>query len=82
MIELPMVPTQPPARLVTLTIDERPVEVPDGRNGARRVRQAGDRYPDAVLRRDAHSRQRVSDLRGGDGGRPGPGARMLAQSRG
>ena len=30
MIELPMAPTQPPARLVTLTIDEREVEVPEG----------------------------------------------------
>jgi len=30
MIELPMVPTQPPARLVTLTIDESQVEVPEG----------------------------------------------------
>jgi predicted molibdopterin-dependent oxidoreductase YjgC len=30
MIELPMVPAQAPARLVTLTIDERQVEVPEG----------------------------------------------------
>jgi predicted molibdopterin-dependent oxidoreductase YjgC len=30
MIELPMAPIQAPARLVTLTIDERPVEVPEG----------------------------------------------------
>jgi predicted molibdopterin-dependent oxidoreductase YjgC len=30
MIELPMAPTRAPARLVTLTIDERPVEVPEG----------------------------------------------------
>jgi predicted molibdopterin-dependent oxidoreductase YjgC len=30
MIELPMAPTQAPARLVTLTIDERQVEVPEG----------------------------------------------------
>ncbi len=30
MIELPMVPTRPPARLVTLTIDDREVEVPEG----------------------------------------------------
>ncbi len=30
MIELPMAPSQPPARLVTLTIDERQVEVPEG----------------------------------------------------
>jgi predicted molibdopterin-dependent oxidoreductase YjgC len=30
MIELPMAPTRPPARLVTLTVDERPVEVPEG----------------------------------------------------
>src|SRR5664279_4290554 len=30
MIELPMFPAQAPARPVTLTIDERPVEVPEG----------------------------------------------------
>jgi predicted molibdopterin-dependent oxidoreductase YjgC len=30
MIELPMAPTQAPARLVTLTVDERQVEVPEG----------------------------------------------------
>ena len=30
MIELPMAPVQPAARLVSLTIDERPVEVPEG----------------------------------------------------
>ena len=30
MIELPMVPMQPPARLVAVTIDERRVEVPEG----------------------------------------------------
>jgi predicted molibdopterin-dependent oxidoreductase YjgC len=30
MIELPMAPTRAPARLVTLTIDERQVEVPEG----------------------------------------------------
>jgi predicted molibdopterin-dependent oxidoreductase YjgC len=30
MIELPMVSAQPPARLVALTIDEQPVEVPEG----------------------------------------------------
>jgi predicted molibdopterin-dependent oxidoreductase YjgC len=30
MIELPMIPAQAPARLVTLTIDERQVEVPEG----------------------------------------------------
>jgi predicted molibdopterin-dependent oxidoreductase YjgC len=30
MIELPMAPTQAPARMVTLTIDEREVEVPEG----------------------------------------------------
>jgi predicted molibdopterin-dependent oxidoreductase YjgC len=30
MIELPMVPTQPPARTVTLTIDDREVEVAEG----------------------------------------------------
>jgi predicted molibdopterin-dependent oxidoreductase YjgC len=30
MIELPMAPSQAPARLVTLTIDERQVEVPEG----------------------------------------------------
>jgi predicted molibdopterin-dependent oxidoreductase YjgC len=30
MIELPMAPTQAPARLVTLTIDDRQVEVPEG----------------------------------------------------
>src|SRR5450755_1289242 len=30
MIELPMAPVQPAARLVSLTVDERPVEVPEG----------------------------------------------------
>jgi len=30
MIEVPIVLTRPPARLVALTIDERPVEVPEG----------------------------------------------------
>ena len=30
MIELPIVPTNPPARLVALTIDEQQVEVPEG----------------------------------------------------
>ena len=30
MIDLPMVPAQAPARLVALTIDEQPVEVPEG----------------------------------------------------
>ncbi len=30
MIELPIVPIDPPARLVTVTIDEQPVQVPEG----------------------------------------------------
>jgi predicted molibdopterin-dependent oxidoreductase YjgC len=30
MIELPMIPTTPPARLLSLTIDDREVEVPEG----------------------------------------------------
>ena len=82
MIELPMVPTQPAQRQITLTIDDQQVEVPEGSTILDACKQARDRHADAVLRRDADPGERVPDLRGRDGRGADAGARVLAHGRG
>ena len=56
-------------RTVSLTIDDQPVEVPEGRDHPRGLREARHRHPHALLRRHPSARQRLPRVRGGDRGR-------------
>ena len=77
------VPQAPPPRerrMVEITIDGKPVSVPEGSTILEAARKTGHRHADALLPGKPHAGERLPRLRGGDGRLAHAGSRLLAQS--